>query len=590
MIPDNVIRDICERANIVAVIGESVVLKRLANTYSGLCPFHREKKASFVVNPERGVYCCYSCHEHGSVIDFVMKRDGKTFPEAAGELAERFGIDIRDGATDNERREAAAAKHAREELYAVNALAATYYEQCLFGGAEMPAHELASYAHAELSKRGVWAARETLAAFRVGYAPHGWVGLVDYLKKHGISPAIAERVGLLVPRSTGGGHYDRFRHRLMFPVLDVSGRAIAFSGRALPWPRGHEPSTEEPAKYINSPESPIYTKGEHLFGLYQARQAVRERGSAVIVEGNFDVMSLHAAGITNAVAPLGTAFTEQQARLLKRFAPSVTIVFDGDTAGKKATWTARGPCRAAGISAHAVALPKGADPDAHVRAHGAKVLTEMIEHAPSLTQHLLDALLRDGELGGASAGDRLACVRAAIQLIGEGDDPLERAMSRSYADQLAAMLIIGNRAPASLRELEAMIVSPQMLPPRASTKGSATEELCLAMLGTLLDCPALLDKPEVQSRLSAIDGAAVFAVAALQSGASHALVERCPVEVRGYVARRLARPVFTNAGDALREFIGTANRLAGARLIAKCSAPNEDDAAEQAQDLACAAP
>src|SRR6201999_822007 len=195
----------------------------------------------------------------------------------------------------------------------------------------------------ELAKRGLEPGKdakidEVLQAFRIGYAPPGWDGLTSFLRAQGISPTAAETVGLLVPRSSGSGYYDRFRHRLMFAVMDAQGRVVAFSGRALrdlPSADAANEKNDPPPKYINSPESPIYTKGQMLFGIHQARHAIRQEENAVLVEGNFDVVSLHARGLSNVVAPLGTAFTGEQAKLLKRFAKGVVFLFDGDGAGKK---------------------------------------------------------------------------------------------------------------------------------------------------------------------------------------------------------------------------------------------------------------
>src|SRR4051794_27463293 len=341
MISPETIALVKERTDIVALVAETVKLKRMGRRFLGLCPFHQEKSPSFNVNAERGVFHCFGCKESGGAVDFVMKVEGHTFPEAIRMLAERAGIEVAETLTDQERREAGAARKAKDDLYGVNGSAGTFFERSLRGAS---AHPLARYAREELVRRGLplpeendgvgEAARigDTLQAFRIGYAPYGWDALASYLRQQGISPVVAEKVGLLVPRSSGSGHYDRFRHRLMFAVTDVQGRVIAFSGRALPDPSPEElaslniagPTTTPdaaPAKYINSPESPIYTKGDHLFGLYQARQAIRQGGEAVLVEGNFDVVALHARGVGNVVAPLGTAFTPAQARLLKRFAP-----------------------------------------------------------------------------------------------------------------------------------------------------------------------------------------------------------------------------------------------------------------------------
>ncbi|MEZ4296243.1 MAG: DNA primase [Polyangiaceae bacterium] len=593
MISPTTIGQVRDRTDIVALIGESVRLARRGRSFLGLCPFHKEKSPSFSVNAERGFFYCFGCKEHGSAIDFLMKLEGKSFPEAVRTLAERAGIAVEETATEAERREANAARRAKDDLYAVNGLAATYYEHCLRGGPGARAHPLAHHAVAELARRGLAPPpdgemspiADTLQAFRMGYAPYAWDGLAAYFAKHGVSPAQAERVGLLVPRSSGGGHYDRFRHRLMFAVLDVSGRVIAFSGRSLAEPpeeellaNGLRPSNkpdDKPAKYMNSPESPIYTKGEHLFGLYQARQAVRQQGEAVLVEGNFDVVALHARGIQNVVAPLGTAFTEQQARLLKRFAPSVTIVFDGDTAGKKATWAARIPCRAAGLSARAADLPKGMDPDDLAQKKGTAALEALLKGAMPLKQYLLEKLLKQDELSGAEVKDQMTRIRAAVQLIGEEEDPIERGLTKAYADQLSSSLIVNGRSPTDLHQLEAMIQralhrpdrGPEMAQERRRRR-TPEEDMGLAMLGSLLDFPELLDDPEVQGLFALLDGPVALAVAALRqtlgpNGAPDVgeFLARCPALIHPFAARRLASPLFETVADAKAELLQNGQKL-----------------------------
>src|SRR5580700_3149992 len=340
MISRETIALVRDRTDIIAVISEAVpTLKKRGRRFIGLCPFHKEKTPSFNVNPDTGLYHCFGCKESGDAFSFLEKIEGYAFAEAVRALAERAGIPIEEerSATPSE-----ADRHKKERaaLYGAMQMAATWYEQ------QMVEHPRASFALEELAGRGLQAGDEVLRAFRVGYAPDGWEGLASFFKKQGVSPAVGESVGLLVPRSSGSGYYDRFRHRLMFAVMDAQGRVVAFSGRALKDPPGEEASADRdpPPKYINSPESPIYTKGVNLFGLWQARHAIRQQEHAVLVEGNFDVVSLHARGVQNVVAPLGTAFTEDQAKLLRRYATDLTLLFDGDAAGRKAVVAAEQPC------------------------------------------------------------------------------------------------------------------------------------------------------------------------------------------------------------------------------------------------------
>jgi DNA primase len=551
MISPETIALVKERTDLAALIGETVKLVRRGRRFLGLCPFHQEKTPSFNVNADSGFFHCFGCKESGSAVDFVMKTEGQTFPEAIRTLAERAGIEIVETLTDQERREAAAARNDREDLFAVSNAAAIFFERSLRGGV---AHPLAHHAHEELARRGLpfpeqndkvgEEARigDTLQAFRVGYAPYGWDALAGYLRQQGISPLRAEKVGLLVPRSSGSGHYDRFRHRLMFAVTDATGRVIAFSGRALPDPSPDElaalhipgPTTTPdaaPAKYINSPESPIYTKGEHLFGLHQARQAIRQGGEAVVVEGNFDVVALHARGVTNVVAPLGTAFTPAQARLLKRFAPSVIVLFDGDSAGRKATRAARGSCREGGLDAKVAMLPKGVDPDDYVRKNGREALERLLKGARGMREYLIEDALDGDAFHNGSIEEQRARLGAVTQILSEENDPTLRAMVKTYADQLSSKLVVRGQPLASLRELEAAVEQAVLTGARTPREGPPPQEvvtherarsrarddgIAFEMLGALLDFPELIHDPEVEEALASLDGDLALTIAALR--------------------------------------------------------------------------
>ncbi|AUX33690.1 MULTISPECIES: DNA primase [Sorangium] len=605
MISPETIALVKERTDLVALIGESVRLTRRGLSFTGLCPFHKEKTPSFHVNPNRGFYHCFGCKETGSAIDFVMKLEGRTFAEAVRALAERAGIEVAESMTEAERREAQAARKSKDDLYAVNHLAATFFEHSLRGGPGGGPHPLARYAHEELARRGlplrdgdggVDPISEALQAFRIGYAPFAWDALATYLRQQGVSPVLAERVGLLVPRSSGSGHYDRFRHRLMFAVTDVMGRVIAFSGRALPDPSpaelsslgkgGPAPQADgAPAKYINSPESPIYTKGEHLFGLYQARQAIRQRGEAVLVEGNFDVVALHARGIGHAIAPLGTAFTPGQAKLIKRFAPAVILLFDGDAAGKKATRAARSPCREAGLSARVAVLPAGVDPDDLARKHGPDAVARILKGARGLLEHLIDEALDGDSFGGSSLPEQLARVRAVAALLAEEDDPNLRMMAKLYADRLSSKLVIGGRSPDDLRQLERVVEEslsrPRSQPTREVTpSGQTTEtwerarsraqfqEVSLEILGAILDFPELLADDEVQLALECLEGEVALAIVTARQNftfemglAAGEFLAQVPAPIHSFAAGRLVSPVFEAASTAKATLLENSQKL-----------------------------
>lgn len=625
MISPQTIAAVRERTDIVALIQESVPsLKRRGRSFSGLCPFHKEKSPSFFVNPERGFFHCFGCQEAGSAVDFLMKLEGLTFPEAVRSLAERAGIEIEEERR-GDRTEVDRQKRLKDELYAANNLAAVYFEKML------REHPDRGYAIDELARRGLvpsWARSEdapapaepmgpiddAVQAFRLGYAPSGWDGLANFLKAQGISPVAAEQVGVLVPRANGT-HYDRFRHRLMFAVIDVQGRVIAFSGRALEGTPAMlaEPKYEKPAKYINSKESPIYSKGHALFGLFQARHAIRAEQIAVVVEGNFDVVSLHARGVANVVAPLGTAFTVDQAKLLRRFADSCVMLFDGDAAGRKAVRLSRTPLKEAGLGAKVATLPDGTDPDELVRTRGADAVTDLIHRANGLLEFLIDDAL-DAGFAEADARERVARVQAVTKLLSEENDPLLRMMAKERADMIAGRIdlktndwrarrmsedtlrVLENAVKSALADEERKAVAMKPGETRESPKnariaarppGSAQRA---QIVGALLEYPELLREREVEACLDMLEGASartVASLAALTLGAEDqnfdvsAFLAQLPEAVRSFAAKRMAAPEFETIDQARADIERNASKLRGMMV--------ESDARELSHETARAA-
>jgi DNA primase len=433
VIGEDKVAEIRERTDIVQLIGEYVVLKRAGASFKGLCPFHSEKTPSFHVNPQRQFFHCFGCQASGDVFKFVMQLEGKGFPDALRQLANRAGIELPEvEARENDaiRRE----RQKRERLTAITESAAGYFLRML------GEHPHAHLARAELDKRAMSA--ETVATYRLGYAPHGWDGLAKHLGSRGFSLAEAEEAGLIVPRKGGDGHYDRFRHRLMFPIADVHGKIVAFSGRALELPAGEKVTGDPPAKYVNSPEGPLYKKSELLFGLHEARVELRREGVAILCEGNFDVLAVHQAGLKHVLAPLGTAFTLAQAKLLKRYVARVVVLFDGDNAGRKATRAAAPLLREAGLLGTVVALPAGEDPDSFVRKRGAEALKQLVATAPTMIDHLIDAGASEAgadPAARANAIEQLGPVLAAVQSPVEAQLYVERVAQAFQIADLAAV-------------------------------------------------------------------------------------------------------------------------------------------------------
>ncbi|HSC86391.1 MAG TPA: DNA primase [Polyangiaceae bacterium] len=521
MISPDVIDRIRERTSLAELIGQTQKLERRGRSFVGLCPFHKEKSPSFHVNDERGFYHCFGCHASGDVFKFLQNAQGLSFIEAVKMLGERAGIVIEDDLSEDERRRRSAQKRREDDLYGVSRLAAEYFEKML------REHPLARLAHEELGRRGLpydGTFREVLASFRLGYAPDGWDGLNDYLRAQGADLRAAESVGLLAPRKQGSGFYDRFRHRLMFAVIDLQGRVVAFSGRALPAAGPVAPDAEAPAKYINSPESPIYRKRETVFGLYQARTALRSH-PCVLVEGNFDVVSLHARGVAAAVAPLGTAFTVEQGRQIRRFTNDVIFLFDGDAAGKKAVAASRAVCRESGLTARVASLPTGTDPDDFSRERGADALGRVLRAARGMLDHLIHEVL-DGEFDQAEAASRAKQVR---ELIEAEDDPTTRALAQqSYAEKLGARLNVADARTLGALERSALASPrpsdepveqapdrPRHAPNRERSRVRAGE-VERGIIGALLDYPELLDSEALLAYSGSMQGDLALAVAALR--------------------------------------------------------------------------
>ncbi len=378
-VTDRAIEEIRARIDIVELIGaRGVALKRAGASFKGCCPFHREKTPSFHVNPARQFYHCFGCQEHGDVFTFVMKQEGLTFIEAVRALAEKAGVTL-DTAVDYE-------AESRNRLYALHLELAAFYQRCL----EQTAGAAPARAYLESRKLP----GDIVKRFGIGYAPLRRDALLRWAEKHGFTPEELVAAGVLLPPKEAArqdDYFDRFRGRLMFPITDVQGRVVAFSGRVL------DPKTH-PAKYVNSPETPVFRKSKILYALDKARAAIvkHPRREAVVCEGQIDVIRCHAAGIDTAVASQGTAFTREHVDLLKRHADSAVLLFDGDDAGRKAAVRTGVLFLEAGLPVRVAALPPGEDPDSLIRDRGGDAARALIAAAESLVAFQI-ATLRAGE-------------------------------------------------------------------------------------------------------------------------------------------------------------------------------------------------
>ncbi len=375
LIPDETISEIRDRADIVAVIGRHVELKKAGRNHKGLCPFHQEKSPSFNVNGDKGFYYCFGCQQKGDVFSFVMVYEGKSFVEAAESLAGQLGILIPETGTSKEA--SAQRRSDKSQMFEMNKLATEFFRAQLQGPRGEPARQY-------LSERGI--GDEQSERFQLGYAPDEWRALGDFLEARGTDPQIAEQVGLLIKQPKKSGHYDRFRNRLMCPIAQTTGDIVGFSGRTM---ATGEDTDKAGAKYINSPESLIYKKSKLLFGIHQARDAFRAKDHAILVEGNFDVIRLHEHGFLQTVAPLGTALTDDQALRLKRLTWQVYLVYDGDRAGRAATLKGLQTLLGQDVSVKIATLAPGDDPDSLIGREGPGAMQQILTRAQPAIEYFM---------------------------------------------------------------------------------------------------------------------------------------------------------------------------------------------------------
>jgi len=399
MIPDDQVDEVRARADIVQVIGDIVPLKKSGKDYKACCPFHDEKTPSFYVVPAKGFYNCFGCGESGDVFAFLTKHHGLSFVDAVKHVAAASGVEIREVSRGQ------TGEDPFRHLYEANAFARMFFQDSLWDEAT------GGPATAYLEERGI--DRETAERFGIGYAPDAWRGLLEAASHHGIGEEVLIEVGLVTRSEKRKDSYDRFRGRLIFPIESLAGKVVGFGGRVLGAGREGTP------KYVNSPESPIYHKGGILYGLSWAKNAIRRRETALMVEGYMDVVSLAVAGFDNAVAPLGTAVTSDQVALLHRFTSRIDLLFDGDAAGLKATFKAADLLLAGNVHPCVVTLPPGEDPDTIVHSEGAEALKGYIDGAIDVLDRKIQMLEEHDHFKGSehrrTAIDRLLPTLRAVQ-------------------------------------------------------------------------------------------------------------------------------------------------------------------------------
>lgn len=424
-IPEHVIEEVRDRADIVEVIGEDVQLKKSGKSWMGLCPFHPEKTPSFSVTPEKQMYYCFGCQAGGNVFTYLMESRKMAFPEVVRSLGERYGVEVPEGGEEG--------PDPYAPLHEANRLATDFWHRRLLEA------EDAGAARAYLESRGL--DRETWETFLLGWAPDRWEALEEEAARHGIEERVLLDAGLAARSEKTGGTYDRFRGRLVFPIRATSGKVIAFSGRRL---------DDEGPKYLNSTDTPVFTKGRTLFNLDLARPPIRRAGAVIVVEGNFDVVGLHQAGFRNVVAPLGTAFTAEQARILKRYTATAYLAYDGDAAGERSAFKTGDLLLEAGFAVRIVPIPKGEDPDSVVREGGPGAFREAIDASRDVIDRKIEIVRERVDLSDVMRKRR--AIRRLVESIGRVPDPMTRGL---YLDKVATELRVPRDALADPREGEA---------------------------------------------------------------------------------------------------------------------------------------
>ena len=472
MIPEDIINEIKYRNDIETAVSQYVNLKRRGKNLVGLCPFHSEKTPSFTVYPENGSFYCFGCGVGGDVFTFTGLIENLDYMESIKLLAERSGISLpQDGYDDSMQR-------LKKKIYDINRDTARFFHSFLMspGG---------KWALDYLTGRGLTV--KTIKHFGLGAAPDSWDALIHHLKEKGYteSDMLAANV---IGKSNRGGFYDRFRKRVMFPIINIRGNIVAFSGRAMPG------DDKQGGKYVNTADTPVYKKSENLFGINFAKSVCSER--VILVEGNMDVISLHQAGFENTVAPLGTAFTTEQANLLSRYTKEIVLMLDADAAGQKAVRRASGLLENTGLSVRVVVIPDGKDPDEYIKKNGKERFAALLEGAVSDMEYKLLTAAKDIDLN--SEDGRLKYLAAAAEIIAATDDIMTRdiyigRLSEKYGVSRTALttrvneLRKRNSRQKQKKEISDIIrpkftkddINPER---RKSVKGTAAEETLIAVL------------------------------------------------------------------------------------------------------------
>jgi len=479
-IPEDKISEIKNSVDIVDIISEMVLLKKVGRNYVGLCPFHTEKTPSFTVSPEKQIFYCFGCGTGGNVFSFLMNHDGLSFFETAKMLANRCGIEIPVQTMSPEQKRRISE---RESLLAVNKQAMDFFKHSLLSDAE------GKIALEYLKKRGI--REDTINRFNLGFAPAGWDNLINYFSKKNISQELVEKSGLIIKRKSKNGYYDRFRNRIIFPIFDVSKQVLGFGGRVM---------DDSLPKYLNSPETSVYNKSRSLYGLHIAKESCRASETVYIVEGYFDLLSLHQHGIANSVATLGTSLTQGHVQILKGFVGKdgrFILVYDSDAAGIKAAERSIKVFDKGYVNARILVLPEGYDPDSYLFEFGYKSFMDAVSQAQGIILFLIESAVKKY---GLSIEGKIRIISDLKQPLAHINDSVERSL---YIKKLAEIIgideaaligkvrtVFGNKSIKPNKEL-----SDKKQDENLPAKGDRLERKIIAMM---LQFPEIL--PEIITR------------------------------------------------------------------------------------------
>ena len=419
-IPDELVEEIRARSDIVEVISDRILLKKSGANYKGLCPFHSEKTPSFIVSPAKQIFHCFGCNEGGNVYQFVMKIENISFPDSVLLLARKYGINI----TDQKIKGVNSSQ--KNTLYDVNAMAAEFFQRQL---SDLPQGKTA---REYLRKRGI--TDNIIESFKIGYASTSWDGVHQFLKKKGISTDIQNSAGLIKERENGGGYVDRFRERIIFTISDSEGRVVGFGGRVLN-------DTDSRPKYLNSPETLVYKKGNILYGLNITKDSIRKSKEAFLVEGYFDLITVYQHGIKNIIATSGTALTEDHARILRRYTDTVTLVFDGDEAGRNASDRGGIVLLNGGVKVKVISLPHGNDPDNFIREKRGEGFLNIARESKTFMEYIINKAIAESDL--KSLDEKIRCINSVIPFLSIINNSVERSI---YLSLLAEKTGVSEKA------------------------------------------------------------------------------------------------------------------------------------------------